>query len=152
MTHPRTIYLAARYSRNEEMRGVRDVLQALGYEVTSRWIDQHGGNLLESIVAEKLNADPAECSKYAAVDVDDLTRADTVVSFTSADGGGKGGRHIEFGLALGLGKRLVIVGPRENVFHTLPQVEWYPDWSRLVMSWSGPALDAMKSEGVPADA
>ena len=53
------VYLAARYSRNAEMRGVRDVLQGLGYKVTSRWIDQHGGNLLESIVAEKLNADPA---------------------------------------------------------------------------------------------
>lgn len=34
----RRIYLAARYSRNDEMRGVRDVLTALGYEVTSRWI------------------------------------------------------------------------------------------------------------------
>lgn len=136
MTQPRKIYLAARYSRNAEMRGVRDVLQALGYEVTSRWIDQHGGNLLESIVTTRLNAEPAECYQYAATDVDDLTRADTVVSFTSADGGGKGGRHVEFGLALGLGKRLVIVGPRENVFHTLPQIEWYPDWSRLVMAWS----------------
>ena len=50
------VYLAARYSRNEEMRGVRDVLEVLGYEVTSRWIDQHGGNLLESIVAEQLDA------------------------------------------------------------------------------------------------
>lgn len=139
----RRIYLASRYSRNAEMRGYRDVLQALGHEVTSRWIDQHGGNLLESLVAGQLNADPEGCSKYAAIDVDDLTRADTVVSFTSAEGGGKGGRHIEFGLALGLGKHLVIVGPRENVFHTLPQVEWHPDWPHLVMAWSGQALDEM---------
>jgi len=131
------IYLAARYSRNDEMRGVRDVLQALGHEVTSRWIDQHGGNLLESFVAEKLNAQPDECAKYARVDLEDLEAADTVISFTSAGGGGKGGRHVEFGLALGLGKRLVIVGPRENVFHTLPAIEWYPDWSRMVMAWSG---------------
>lgn len=131
------VYLAARYSRNDEMRGVRDVLEVLGHQVTSRWIDQHGGNLLESSVAEKLNSDPDGCAKYAQVDVDDLMAADVVVSFTSADGGGKGGRHVEFGLALGLGKRLVIVGPRENVFHTLPQIEWYPDRSRLVMAWAG---------------
>jgi hypothetical protein len=142
MHDAKRIYLAARYSRNAEMRGVRDVLQALGYEVTSRWIDQHGGNLLESIVAGQLNAEPEACSQYADVDVDDLTRADTVISFTSADGGGKGGRHVEFGLALGLGRRLVIVGPRENVFHTLPQIEWYPDWAHLVMAWSRAAACA----------
>jgi hypothetical protein len=134
------IYLAARYSRNDEMRGVRDVLQAFGHEVTSRWIDQHGGNLLESIVAEKLNAEPGDCSKYALIDIADLEAAEVVISFTSAEGGGKGGRHIEFGLALGLGKRLVVVGPRENVFHTLPQVEWYPDWPRFVMAWTSPAV------------
>jgi hypothetical protein len=132
----RRIYLAARYSRNAEMRGVRDVLEALGHKVTSRWIDQHGGNLLESIVAEKLNAAPDECAKYARIDLEDLERADTVISFTSAQGGGKGGRHIELGVALGLGKRTVIVGPRENVFHTLPTIEWYPDWAHLVMAWA----------------
>jgi hypothetical protein len=139
------IYLAARYSRNAEMRGVRDVLQALGYEVTSRWIDQHGGNLLESIVAEKLNADPAGASRYAEIDIDDLRAADVVISFTSVDGGGKGGRHVEYGLALGLGKRLVLVGPREHVFHTLPAVEWYPDWPHFVTAWSAPALDGAAS-------
>ena len=133
---PMKVYLAARYSRNDEMRGVRDVLEALGHEVTSRWIDQHGGNLLESFVAEKLNDDPGHCARYAQADVDDLAAADVVISFTAAGGGGKGGRHVEYGLALGLGKRLVIVGPREHVFHTLPQVEHYPNWSRLAMALS----------------
>ena len=36
----RKVYLAARYSRNAEMRMVRDVLEGLGHTVTSRWIDQ----------------------------------------------------------------------------------------------------------------
>jgi hypothetical protein len=129
------VYLVARYSRNAEMRGVRDVLESMGYEVTSRWIDQHGGNLPESIVAERLNAEPAECSKYAFIDLQDLKAADVVISFTSAGGGGKGGRHVELGVALGLGKHVVVVGPRENVFHTLPQIEWYPDWPHLVTAW-----------------
>ena len=134
------VYLAARYSRHAEMRGVRDVLAPLGYKVTSRWIDQHGGDLLESIVAEKLNADPGACDHYAFADVDDLMAADIVISFTSADGGGKGGRHVEFGMAVALGKRLVIVGPRENVFHTLPEIEWHPDWAHLVMAWAPAAF------------
>lgn len=126
------VYLAARYSRNEEMRCVRVVLMALGYEVTSRWIDCHEGKYPGSFTCERLNDDPGYCAAIGRNDVEDLAAADTVVSFTSPVGGGKGGRHVEFGLALGLGKQLIIVGPRENVFHTLPQVQWYPDWPRLV--------------------
>jgi hypothetical protein len=132
----RTVYLAARYSRHGEMRQVRDKLRPLGYEVTSRWIDMHGGNLTESLVPEKLNAEPEACWPYAKIDLDDIWAADVVISFTSADGGGKGGRHVEFGFALGLGKHLVIVGPFEHVFHTLPLVEWYPDLDQLLSAWS----------------
>ena len=130
------IYLAARYSRNDEMRGVRDVLQALGYEVTSRWIDQHGGDVLESFVASKLNDDPGHCARYGLVDVEDMTAAEAIVSFTSADGGGKGGRHVEFGWGIAAGKRMVVVGPREHIFHTLPEVEHYPSWPAFVMAWT----------------
>ena len=130
------IYLAAAYERNDEMRGVRDVLVALGYEVTSRWIDQEVSGQTEAAGASELAVDPAAYVKFAHKDMDDLHAADTVISFTGGGHVGRGGHHIEFGLALAYGKRLVIVGPREHVFHTLPEVEWYPDWSRLVMAWS----------------
>lgn len=133
-TGGRAIYLAARYSRNDEMRGVRDVLSAIGYRITSRWIDQHNGELEKSFTPEALSVDPEGCAPFGIADVEDLRAADIVVSFTSRDGGGKGGRHVEFGMALGLGKRLIVVGPRENIFHTLPEVEHYPNWSRLVMA------------------
>lgn len=116
------IYLAARYSRHPEMRGIRDRLHELGHTVTSRWIDQHGGDLAESIAAESLNSDPDHGAVYAAADLDDIAAADAVVSVTGDGGGGKGGRHVEFGYGLGLGKQAVVVGPRENVFHCLPDV------------------------------
>lgn len=130
------IYLAARYSRNEEMRGVRDLLTVLGHEVGARWIDCHGGKYPGSFTPQQLNGDPEYCAGVAADDLQDLTRADTVISFTFPESGGKGGRHVEFGLALALGKRVILCGPRENVFHTLPEVEHYPDWARLVMGLS----------------
>lgn len=135
------VYLASRYSRADEMQGVRDVLGTLlGVEVTSRWIDKHphtnGPHRLEtSFKPEELAADPETCGKYATVDVDDVLAADTVISFTCGTGG-KGGRHVEFGIGVGAGKRLIVVGPREHVFHTLPQVEWYPDWPHFVMELS----------------
>lgn len=66
-------------------------------------------------------------------DLEDLRAADTVISFTDEKGGGKGGRHVEFGVALALEKRLILVGPRENVFHTLPEIEHYPTWRSLAI-------------------
>lgn len=124
------IYLAARYSRNAEMRGVRDVLSTLGFEVTSRWIDLHPdvvGDFSSSFGAAPLNEDPTRCAPLGQHDLDDIDRADWVVSFTCGTGG-KGGRHAEFGYALAKGKRLFVVGPREHVFHTLPQVEVFATW------------------------
>jgi hypothetical protein len=35
----------------------------------------------------------------------------------------------EFGIGLGLCKRLVIIGPREHAFHFLPQVECFASWA-----------------------
>jgi hypothetical protein len=134
------VYLAARYSRHPEMQDVRDILGWLGHTVTSRWIDLHGGKYPGSFVPEQLNRDPEYCGKIAQVDLDDLEAADVVISFTEAGGGGKGGRHVEFGIAIGRGKRLIIIGPREHVFHTLPGVEWYPSWQDL--------LRVIKEEGL----
>jgi len=132
------VYLASRYSRNAELRGYRDELEAMGHEVTARWIDLHAGStdyvsaealaiLEKSFTPEQLSATPDLCSAYAIADWSDLDRADCVVSFTCGSGG-KGGRHVEFGIAVASGKRVMVVGPRENVFHTLPEVEHFEDW------------------------
>lgn len=123
------IYLAARYSRNAEMRDVRAYLVAAGYEVTSRWIDCHAdvvGDYTASFTTEFLNASPQLSAPLGQHDLDDLAAADIVMSFTCGTGG-KGGRHVEFGVGIGLGKRLIVVGPREHVFHTLARVEHYDE-------------------------
>jgi hypothetical protein len=46
----------------------------------------------------------------------------------------RGGRHIEFGMALGLGKRLTIIGPRETVFHHLDEIEWFQTTEQFLES------------------
>lgn len=122
------VYLAARYSRNPEMRQNRDDLTPLGHVVTSRWIDQHGGDQLESATLAQLNTNPAACSIYGIHDVEDVEAADVVISFTGGEGG-KGGRHVEFGLGLAMGKTMFVVGPREHIFHTLPQVQQFDSWA-----------------------
>jgi len=127
-------YLAARYSRHEEMRGVRDELEGLGHTVTSRWIEAPEGRYGRgSFTPQQLADDPLYCSDVAARDIADIKAADAMISFTEADGGGKGGRHVELGMAAALGKDLYVVGPREHVFHCIPGVRCFWNWDRLVM-------------------
>jgi hypothetical protein len=128
----KNLYLAAHYARNAEMRRYRDILHAIGYVVTSRWIDQHGGSLTEALGEQELNGDPRIGLPYALKDIEDIQAADTVVSFTN--GKGRGGRHVEFGIAWAYGKRLIIVGQREHVFHCVPEVTQYDEFDQFLAS------------------
>jgi hypothetical protein len=133
------IYLAARYSRYPEMCRHRADLQRLGHWVTSRWID--GNHSMDNGVS--IQASDAERSRFAREDHEDLRTADCVISFTEeprAKVGSRGGRHVEFGMAVELGKRLLVVGYRENVFHWLPGVEFYPTWDEALAMLSEEAL------------
>lgn len=117
------IYLAARYDRRWEMLGVAATLARAGHEVTSRWIEGGRGD------------DPAIIP--AVEDLIHLSQADCLVSFTedpnrSVPWAARGGRHVEFGVALATGKRLCVVGPRENIFHHLLAVEAYTNVADLV--------------------
>ncbi len=79
----------------------------------------------------------ARASAMAVEDLADVTRADTFIAFAEppADGAlmpasaGRGGRHAEFGVALMLCDRVVLVGPREHVFHHHPKVVQFNDWA-----------------------
>ena len=70
--------------------------------------------------------------RWAMENWSDLEDADTVIAFTeSSDAGttrGRGTHHAEWGMALTLFKRCIVVGHRENVFFWLPQVAFYPTW------------------------
>lgn len=119
------------------MRQCRAQLLALrpDSEVTSRWIDLHDGMVPQSFSQEALRDGHEMAWRIAGhPDVQDLMAADVVVSFGHAEGGGKGGRHVEFGMALVLGKRLVLVGVREHVFHTAPQVEHFESFDQFLAS------------------
>jgi len=122
------IYLASRYSRREELCTYRAELEEAGHTVTSRWLN---GN--HQIDDQGLSAQAAETERvrFASEDWHDLTTADCCISFTEAprSTSSRGGRHVEFGAALAAGLGCIVIGPRENVFHCLPQVRWFPDWA-----------------------
>jgi hypothetical protein len=53
--------------------------------------------------------------------MNDVIMSDEVVCL-SGDAYSKGGRHSEVGAAIALGKRVWLIGPREQVFHYHPLV------------------------------
>lgn len=123
------VYLAAPFGWQAEMRAIRDQLTARGVVVTSRWIDRGPGPGADH---RQLNDDPARFAADAVEDIRDVSAADWMISFTQGAVAARGGRHVEFGLGLAMGKRMLLVGEREHVFHALDVVEHYPDWSSLV--------------------
>ena len=100
------------------MADVAGQLRERGHEVTSRW---HEGDAHLATEDDLLGPDQTLAICLASEDWDDLERAELVISFTEPprSAPNRGGRHVEYGLALGLGIPCWVVGPREHVFHVL---------------------------------
>ncbi len=116
---PKRVYLSGRFERRAELNGYRVELEAAGVEVTSRWLTDPTPELTDDA-----------WQTLAAKDVEDIRRSASLVLFTEPGTPGGGGRQVEFGVALGLQKRLIIVGEPENLFHRLGLVEVVPTWDR----------------------
>lgn len=137
-----TVYLAAAYSRREELCGYRKQLAADGLGVRATWLegpDQRliNGQLLDAATEAKIESrrfDTPRSMSYASMcaqqDLADIEAADVVVMFTG--GGRGGGRHVEVGYALALGVPVLLVGARENVFHALPEIKQVATWDEAV--------------------
>lgn len=123
------VYLAARYSRKKEIKSLVPILLENGIHVTSRWLQESG-----SETAHLHEFTPKFCRQTAYIDLEDINEADTFVFFSEDPtiGTPRGGRHTEFGYALGMGKRLVVIGGEENIFHYLPQVVHYLDFNSFL--------------------
>jgi hypothetical protein len=135
-----SIYLAARYTRRVELCGYREELWQRGIDVTSRWLN--GSHQLSDIgtpigdagelLVETGDQERADAlrRKFATDDIEDVLAADELVAFTEVPrtSNSRGGRHVELGIALGAGRRVTVIGPRENVFCWLPQVRHFDSW------------------------
>lgn len=120
---PISVYLSARFARKDELRGYRDALAAAGIQCTARWLD----------------GEPQDLADIAAMDREDVLRADVLVAFSEEPVefspypfASRGGRHVEFGMALATGKVCVVVGPREPVFHHARDVRVCATWDECV--------------------
>lgn len=132
------IYLAARYSRRVELLEYRRDLESLGHVVTSRWLDgshqlyqgQRIGDFVEKAVEEHDEAALDLLQHFASEDFHDVYTSDAMICFTEPprSDASRGGRHVEAGIGMSLGKRMIVVGHRENLFYFLPTVEFCKTW------------------------
>jgi nucleoside 2-deoxyribosyltransferase len=117
-------YIAARFSKRPEAHALAKKLMALGHTITSRWVQPDCDHVLLTGSSEQ--AADHERERFALEDCSDVIECDCCVSLMETPrNSGRGGRHVEFGYALGLGKSLVVIGPRETVFHHLPKVKHF---------------------------
>lgn len=143
------IYLAARYSRRLELCDYRDHLRALGHTVQAVWLDgkhqlsnegvpigDHGENLVEGRFPQEEYTERSAAlrNRFAHDDFRDVISAELTICFTEPPRSdkGRGGRHVEMGIALGRMQHVWVVGPRENIFCWLDDVRHFDDWAQAV--------------------
>jgi nucleoside 2-deoxyribosyltransferase len=115
------VYIAARFSRRHEANELAQRLKEKGYEITSRWVLPDSDHVKPVGMSEQ--AADCERRRFAMEDVEDVIACDWMISLMEEPrGNSRGGRHVEFGVALGLGKQLTIIGPQETVFHHLDDI------------------------------
>ncbi len=135
-------YLASWFGNKTRLKKKVKLLSKHGIIVTSRWLDE---NVAQTVGIKDVTKN--HLIETSRIDIEDIDSADVVVLVTpkkkdlkriSKTGWARGGRHFETGYQYALmthlypKKRLIILGPKENVFHWLPEVEHASSWHELI--------------------
>ena len=96
----------------------------LGHEITSRWITED----TKFHKSQKAYSDE-ERMHISLLDEEDVRKAEDGLILISEKTGRNvpGGKHVETGIALGLGRPIYVIGRKENIFHWHPKVKIFKD-------------------------
>lgn len=128
------VYIAAKFELAPEVAEMAKELRLLGIECTSRWVTEEGPYVKD---------DPAEGDRLARMDLSDVDVADIFVLLGQPNSP-RGGKHVEYGYAYAKGKRIILIGKRENIFHWLSTTTIVADWKAAIetlLDWK----DSIKS-------
>lgn len=119
------VYVAGLWENRKHIAEEAELIKRAGHTITSRWLGEDGG--LDGMGDETT----------AMADLEDIDRADVVVSYTLKRGTQfvRGGRHVEFGYGLAKGKKVIVIGDLENIFHNHPKVRQYATTVDWLESW-----------------
>ena len=118
-----TIYLASNWDSKPRMRALRDQLLLLGHTVLSSWLD------------DPTTAYVVDSPNDARKDLDEIRQCELLLCDT-AETSTTGGRDVEIGYATGIGKRVWIIGPRRNIFHSIA-LRHYTNWVDALRALDG---------------
>lgn len=124
------IYLAAMYSEKDNISKQAAIFRSHDFVVTSTWLEEpHAPTIKMAEVATD------SLLEYAQNDIRDISEADWFVcqSVEPTTLTVRGGRHVEFGYALAKGKKILVVGPKENIFHLLPNIKHVDNWESALL-------------------
>lgn len=125
------VYIAGRFTGRARLASLADDLKRIDprVRITSSWLTPKTEAEHKDYPYED---DAARC--YAIRDLDEIWDSDFLILDT-IDDSNTGGREVEWGYALARDLRVVLVGPRRNVFHYLAH-EHYDSWSELLLAWA----------------
>lgn len=126
------VYIAGRFTGRARLASLAEDLKRIDpkVKVTSTWLTPR-----TEAEHKDYPYNDEDARKYATRDLDEIWDSDCLILDT-IDDSSTGGREVEWGFALARGMRMVLVGPRRNVFHYLVE-RHYETWSELLLNWSG---------------
>lgn len=132
----KTFYIAADYARRAEVAKMAASLEEdLGLESYTSWSTEKA-EYNDDASGEGMSGDQQAGAQRAAVqDYQDIRDSGIFIQLTTGEKA-RGGRHAELGIAVALkaeyaARLILIVGPKENVFHYFPGVVQVPDAEAL---------------------
>lgn len=120
----KSVYLAGSYGRREELYNYAvDCVDHKNINFVSSWL------FSKPKVSDDGAGGGANPARFAKVDIEDIMLADIFVVFSEPDGSyARGGKHFETGFAYAMGRKCVVVGKNEHVFHSLKNIEHFDTW------------------------
>lgn len=101
------------------MRKIRDSLVRLGHTICSNWLSEDNAQSLPELSTKRRQM-------YSYRDIGEVVSADILIIDTNEESC-SGGREVEYGMALALGKPVWVVGPVRNIFHSVCR-QRFDDW------------------------
>jgi hypothetical protein len=126
------LYLAAAYKHKLKLREYAVQAERCGIHVGAEWLKESAAP-----DSELSDSTPEQLTQDAQQDWWDISACDVFVFFAEPfdKQPNRGGRHVEFGIAAALGKKIVVIGEPENVFHYLPgiDIEFFHTWESVLV-------------------